>query len=313
MENLSLKEYTQTHIHALAAFLASYSEKYPDAKVFSPEFYTYHPIQKDGGNAFCVFDSKERMVGFAPMFPAVAVDGPAPELKDIWTILLASPDCHEAETVRELMLGRVRQRLEELKAKYKAPQVRLASDMMVSQKAEIDFLLGKGFEPFEEMFVMDRDLAQEIPSIAIPADVNLHQSKLETEEEQVRYLKVFNACFPENPKDLEGLRFLLNSNNWEKGRAFMAYSPSYKLIGSILVYLIEDGKLGLVDDVMVLAAWRGRDIAKCLIGEGLGYLRTLDLSEARLEVKASNAPAVAVYQAMGYRKINEEVLLGKMF
>lgn len=312
MKNLTLKDYTKTDINALTTFFAHYSEQYPDAKLFSPEFYTYHPALKDGGNTFCVLDSESNMVGFSPIFPAVT-DGPTPELKDIWTIILASPNCDEAQAAREMLLERVRQRLEELKTTYKATQVRLASDMMASQKADINFLLSQGFTPFEDMFVMERDLAQEIPSVSIPMEVTVRQSKLETEAEQIEYLKVYNACFPEIPKNLDGLRFLLNSNNWEKGRAFMAYSPSNELIGSILVYLVEDGKLGSVDDVMVASAWRGRDIAKRLIGEGLTYLKALNLSKADLEVKASNTPAVSVYETMGYRKINQEILLGKPY
>lgn len=312
MKKLSIKEYCAADIAPLSALFADYLKEYPDAKLFSPEFYTYHPALKEG-NAFCVFDSEQRMIGFAPMFPAVSSDSPAPELKDVWAIMLASPDHDEANTARELLLERVCQRLEEVKATYNARQVRLASDMMVSQKADIDFLLGKGFEIFEEIFVMERDLATEIPAIDTPSGVGLQESKLETEEQQVEYLKVYNTCFPETPKGLEVLRFLLNSNGWKKGRAFMASSPSNELIGSIIVYLAEDGTLGIVDDVMVVSDWRGRDIAKRLIAEGLTYLKTLSLSKANLEVKASNAPAVAVYSAMGYQKVNEEVLLGKMF
>lgn len=312
MKKLSIKEYCAVDIASLSALFADYLKKYPDAKLFSPEFYTYHPALKEG-NAFCVFDSEQRMVGFAAMFPAVSSDSPAPKLKDVWALILPSPDRDEANTARELLLERVCRRLEEVKETYNAPQVRLASDMMVSQIADIDFLLGKGFDIFEEIFVMERDLAAEIPAIDTPKGVRLQESKLEAAEQQVEYLKVYNACFPETPKGLEVLRFLLNSNNWEKGRAFMAYSPSNELIGSIIVYLAEDGTLGIVDDVMVVSDWRGRDIAKRLIAEGLTYLKTLNLSKANLEVKVSNVPAVAVYSAMGYQKVNEEVLLGKMF
>ena len=67
---------------------------------------------------------------------------------------------------------------------------------------------------------------------------------------------------------------------------------------------------GVTDDVMVLPQWRGQNIAKSLIGEGLRYFQAKGISEVQLEVKDSNVPAVPVYGTMGYSIINQEVMLG---
>jgi ribosomal protein S18 acetylase RimI-like enzyme len=61
----------------------------------------------------------------------------------------------------------------------------------------------------------------------------------------------------------------------------------------------------------VLPAWRGRNIARFLIGEGLKYFQECGIHDMRLEVKQSNSPAVRVYTSMGYEVINEEIFLGR--
>jgi ribosomal protein S18 acetylase RimI-like enzyme len=84
-----------------------------------------------------------------------------------------------------------------------------------------------------------------------------------------------------------------------------------ELIASILTYPTQDGKAAYTDDVFVLPAWRGRGIAKMLIAEGLQYAHAQGFRGIRLEVKQSNAPAIAVYRSMGYEIVNEEVFLGR--
>ena len=80
---------------------------------------------------------------------------------------------------------------------------------------------------------------------------------------------------------------------------------------SILAYWDQQKGCGIMDDVMVLSAWRGRNIAKALIGEGLRYFHAQGVAEVVLEVLAGNSPAVAVYEAIGYTITNQEVMLGR--
>jgi ribosomal protein S18 acetylase RimI-like enzyme len=161
--------------------------------------------------------------------------------------------------------------------------------------------------------MMRWDPRQPVPVIAIPSVITFRQSILTSEEEQTAYLEAFRACFPDTPKTIEEFQMLLQSPLWEKGRAITAYSSANEYIGSILVYCDDQRGCGVTDDVMVLPGWRGRGIAKSLISEGLRYFKTLDITDVRLEVKASNAPAISVYAAMGYSVINQECLLGKYF
>jgi ribosomal protein S18 acetylase RimI-like enzyme len=305
---LKIQQYTKDDLPKLVSFCKNYLETYPDAKLYAPEFYTYHPALQDSKNVLCVFDSAQRMVGFAPLSPVLADNEDGPH--DIWAVILAEPNLEISEIVREFLFTGVVERANELKASHSLPRIRLAADMMASQVADIDFLKLKGFEVFDRVVVMSRDTMAEIPPISVPDGVTFRQQKLASEEEQVAYLQVYNRCFPSSPKTLEGLRFLLESPIWEMGVAIAAYAPLNEYIGSILIYLDEDG-FGITDDVMVLPQWRGQNIAKGLIREGLNYFQGNGVSEVRLEVLVNNVPAVSVYESMGFCSVNEQVLLGK--
>lgn len=313
MQTLSLQLYDQNEINGLAAFCKAYREKYPDAKLMTPEFYTYHPALKDSENVFCVLTEQQEMVGFAPLFPVMTTDdngitGP----HEMWTVMLANSELETAVQIHDLLFQAVVDRAHQLKTEYGLSQVKLAADMMVSQKADIDYLLQKGFTPFAQIYVMRFDTAQAIPTVKTPTGINFQQSKLATEDEQAAYLAIYNRCFPDSPKTREELLFLLQSSLWEKGCVIAAYSPAQEIVGTVLQYWNAEAGFAVTDDVMVLPEWRGQKIARCLIREGLNYCRAQGMAEVRLEVKATNAPAVSVYSAMGYRIINQETLLGML-
>jgi ribosomal protein S18 acetylase RimI-like enzyme len=217
-----------------------------------------------------------------------------------------------AEQVRELLFHRVVEKVRSMQSHYGLSQVRLASDMMVSQKDDIDYLARQGFLPFEQVYFMGRETADPIPAVRVAAPITLRQSNLSSQAEQTDYLQVYQACFPSSPKTGDDLQVLLQSPLWDKGRMIAAYSSSNELVGSLLVYWDEQKGYGVTDDVMVLPPWRGQNIAKHLIGEGIRYFQTQGIASICLEVKASNTPAVAAYTAMGYRIINQESLLGKL-
>lgn len=313
MQKLTLQKYTSGDIAKLEDFLGRYLERYPDAKLASAELYSFHPALENGENAFCVLDAQERMIGFAPLFPSLTPtrEGDTGGV-DFWTIILASPDAESGEAVRDLLYDRIVERAGEIQAAHHLAQVRLASDLMDSQRAEIDYLEQKGFTGFEQVYVMSRETCEPNPAIALPEGVTLRQSKLESEQERANYLQVFNAGFPENAKTLQELLYLLESPLWGKGSAITAHGPTDEIVASLLVYWDEASRCGVIDDVMVLPARRGQNLGKALVGEGLGYCRGQGIPRVRLEVKASNHPALAVYRAMGFRVTHQEILFGKI-
>ncbi|MCA9973608.1 MAG: GNAT family N-acetyltransferase, partial [Anaerolineales bacterium] len=268
---------------------------------------------EDRQNVWCVLDARQQLVGFAPMFPVLTTDaagvtGP----HEVWLVILARPDDAAADTVRDLLFTAVLQRAAALKAAYGLAHLRLAADMMVSQEADIAYLAQKGFAVYEQMLVMRRDTAEPIPDVSIPAEIAIRPSRLETAASQAAYLAAYNVCFPDHPKTVDELQFLLQSPLWRQGQVIAAYTPAGEIAGSIMLYRDPQEAHGVLDDVLVLPAWRGRGIARRLVGEGLRFFRARGVPEVRLEVRASNAPAVAAYRAMGYRVVNQEHLLARV-
>jgi len=313
----SVQTHSCSNLDRLAQFILRYRKAYPDAKLMTAEFYTYHPALENGQNVLCAFDAEQQVRGFAPLFPAPLPPTDPGEESDtasphtIWTILLADPEVAEADEVRQLIFNRLLEKAHRIGGSFlPGRKVRLASDMMASQQSDISFLKAKGFEHFDGMYVMHRSSAGPILDCALRADLALRQWKLASEPEQVQYLQAFNICFPENSKDLATLRFLLDSPRWANGTAIAAFDRQKKLVGSILIYPNDGNTFGILDDVFVVPDWRGLGIAKALISEGLRACQSLRFQEVFLEVRQANLPAVSVYRSMGFETVNEEIILG---
>jgi GNAT superfamily N-acetyltransferase len=308
----TIRTYTPDEIGKLSLFFSAYLNAYPDAKLMSPEFYTHHPVLRNGENAFCALDAAENVVGFAPLLPAPVADESLPEnLHHIWAIIIAAPELQDGDRVRELLFNRVLERAVAIKQSLTGRAVRLAADYMASQRPDIDFLMARGFTDFDRIYVMQCDLASSLPRLDPPTGITVERRKMTSVDEQRRYLDALNRCFPENPKNLDALRFLLRSPLWNTGTAITAFDQRHQVVGSVLAYWEDANPWGITDDVFVLPEWRRRGIARFLVNEGLRYFWANGLAAARLEVKRGNAPAVALYRATGHTIINEEVLLGR--
>lgn len=308
---ITIRNHTAEDLPQLFAFISRYLAAIPDAKLVVPEVYTYHPAAENGQNVFSAWD-ENTLVGFAPAFPAPATEAEATnEPHHIWSIVVSDPARDDGNTIREALLARVLDRAHVLAERFPTPRrIRLACDLIVSQKADIDFLLENGFAHYERLYIMDRDLTAPLLDLPLPQYITVRQWKMETEAEQDAYLNAFNRCFPGNPKDRAALQFFMQSPMWQVGTAISAFDGDGTLVASVLAYGDPDNRIGVTDDVFVLPEWRGRGIAKYLVNAGLAYQSNHGLERARLEVRASNPPAVAVYKATGHTIVNEEWLLG---
>ncbi len=308
----TIQNHNPDQLDKLAAFIERYLKACPDAKLLSAGFYTYHPAAENGQNVFCALDPGGQVRGFAPLFPAPVTEDSAPtDPHHIWMIVLADPEAGDDLPIRKLLLEHVLQRVGSIAAGFPSfRRTRLASDLMASQRADIAFLEQNGFEHYDGVYVMQRPADKPIDEIQLPSGLSVRRCKLTNETEQQQYLQAYNQGFPEFPKTLETLRYLLDSPLWADGTAITVFSTTGDLIASILVYPAEQG-FGLTDDVFVLPAWRGRGIARFLIGEGLKFFQERGFTDLRLEVKQSNHPAVRVYSSMGYEVVNEEEFLGR--
>jgi GNAT superfamily N-acetyltransferase len=311
---LTVMPYDCRDIDRLARLLARYTERLPRAKVMSAEFYTYHPASAGGRNAVAVYDERGELAGFAPLFGA-PVDAEAPPTlpHTIWSVMLVDPTQPDPAAVRDLLYAAMIDRSRELVASYPPRRARLAADYMGCQTDEIADLLDRGFTPFARILVMTRPLDGDLPPAHALPGVSFAVDRLATVAAQMRYLAAYNVCFPELPKTLDDLRFLLASPLWTQGFALTA-STADELIGSVLVFGSEPSAAAQVDDVFVLPAWRGRRLATGILAAALRQARTAGWTagwtSARLEVDAANLPAVALYRASGFAVADEEILLG---
>ena len=57
---------------------------------------------------------------------------------------------------------------------------------------------------------------------------------------------------------------------------------------------------GFITNIAVHPAYRRQGIARALIREAQDYAEAHDLTRLTLEVRASNAPAIALYEGMGF-------------
>lgn len=308
---ITIRNHTAEDLSHLGAFIRRYLAVIPDAKLIAPEVYTYHPAAEEGANVFSAWEG-DNLVGFAPAFPVPATDAEAAsEPHHIWTIVVADPARSDGNVIQETLLKCVLNRARVLAERFPTPRrVRLAADLIVSQKADIDFLLANGFVHYESMYVMERDLTAPLLDLSLPQGLTVQQWKMATEAEQDAYLAAFNRCFPGNPKDRAALQFFMQSPLWQVGTAIAAFDAGGALIASVLAYWDPEDRTGVTDDVFVLPEWRGCGIARYLVNAGLAYQQVHGLERARLEVRANNPPAVSVYQATGHRIVNEEWLLG---
>lgn len=313
MNHYTIQNHSPAQLDNLTGFCERYRKAYPDAKLLNAGFYTFHPAVENGLNVFLVLDVQGQVRGFAPLFPAPVSEDTGPDdPHHIWMILLAEPEAEDGLQIRQPLLEKLLERAGSLAAGFPpGRRTRLASDMVISQCADIAFLQGHGFEHYDGMYVMRRSLSDPIPDLPLPAELTLRAWKIASEAEQLQYLCAFNQAFPENPKSLATLKFLLDSPLWEPGTAMAAFDSHGELAASILVYPDESRSWGITDDVFVLPAWRGRGIAKALIAKGLFYLREKAYDQVFLEVRQHNLPAVSVYQALDYKIINQEVFLGR--
>jgi ribosomal protein S18 acetylase RimI-like enzyme len=58
-----------------------------------------------------------------------------------------------------------------------------------------------------------------------------------------------------------------------------------------------------IDALYILPAYHRRGIGKAMLGRLLQFLRERGVSEARFDVVAVNAPAIAFYEAQGARAV----------
>jgi GNAT superfamily N-acetyltransferase len=301
----------------LRDLIVRHADHNPGAKTPPAELYLHHPAMEGGRNALCAFDYDGRMRAFAPLFAVPAAEtAPREAPNHIWTAITVDPDLEDRHSVREALFAELYNRACEIGKTLGDRKTRLASDLCESLREEIEYLLSKGFEHYQSVFLMWRDCKQPIPNLPLPSGVHIRRSRVETLREQQQYVEAHDLVFNTSPMTLGGLQCFLQSEEWSSGTIVSAFSSDGQLIGGVTAFANESEnrrtgrRAGLTEDVFVVPEWRGKGVARRLVAEALLFLQESGIEEAHLEVRATNETALKLYLGLGYQIAREELLLG---
>jgi len=182
----------------------------------------------------------------------------------------------------------------------------MAISYPAARQDEIAYFASQGLVKFDALLQMARDLSEPLAALSLPLGVTVRRWAMETQRDRQRYLEVEAAVFPQSPRTLEELVFYMRS--WDGGSAITAFDDQGDIVGSVMAYWY--GAHAVTEDIFVVPEWRGKGLARYLIGEGIRYLAQNGKGAANLEVRESNQPAVRLYQSLGYRVVNTELQLG---
>ena len=149
--------------------------------------------------------------------------------------------------------------------------------------------------------IMERDLSQPIPAVALPEGIRL-APWTPTRNELLR--QTFNACFA----DRTGGR-AVNAESWAIHFSGANLAPAETLIAlagkqgvglTRALISADDPTRGEIGHIAVLEAWRRRGLGAALLATVLRGFQARGLQTAFLSVALDNAPAIAAYEKIGF-------------
>jgi len=118
---------------------------------------------------------------------------------------------------------------------------------------------------------------------------------------------VWEAAFPDDPPWNRAENAIPAKMALQPGLFFVALNDD-QVVGTVMAGY--DGHRGWLYAIAVLPDHRRRGIASGLVRHAEAQLRELGCHKINLQVRASNADALAVYQGLGY-EIEDRISMGK--
>ncbi|WP_051217611.1 GNAT family N-acetyltransferase [Paenibacillus assamensis] len=176
----------------------------------------------------------------------------------------------------------------------------------ISDAANNQYFIQKGFHYLNSSFGMSRDLREPIPSFLLPESFQFSHWKMESSQEEQHYLDIEADIWPDAPLGTDKLAEYKNNPRWTA----MVVREGDTIVGSLMAWQDgsgEDTDDGVIEDVFVREQWRNRGLAKYLLAQGLNYLKAHGLKTAHLEVLTTNKAALTLYESVGFFQTSEEV------
>ncbi len=168
-----------------------------------------------------------------------------------------------------------------------------------------------GYAPFRYAYDMTRDLAEPVPSLALPPGIEIRPARPE------HYRAVWEAereAFQGNwgytPWPEENYQRFLGYPHYDPALWRIAWEGD-QVVGMVLNFVNGEENAafgrsrGYTEDIAVRRPWRHRGIASALLADSIRALRDRGLSEAALGVDAENPRALALYELLGFKAVSE--------
>jgi mycothiol synthase len=167
-----------------------------------------------------------------------------------------------------------------------------------------------GWSRLRVLLQLRRPLADPLPDAPLPAGVRLRTFEVGRDEEEWTALnrRAF-AAHPEQGRWTLDDLLAREREGWFDPAGFFLAERGGKLIGFHWTK-VHDDSLGEVYVVGVDPSARGLGLGRILTVAGLGHLRSRGLVTAMLYVDDENAPAVTMYESLGFTRWSIDTMYG---
>ncbi|QTD42998.1 N-acetyltransferase [Sporosarcina sp. Te-1] len=256
-------------------------------------------------NVYCVFNNDSLIAkGQVEVINTVSEDYQEEANHLIYLNIKVDPDWENHNEVRDILYERLLQRATLLKEKLPSQfSTKLCVGNYATEVKENTYFESRGFTHFESLYWMEFETNKEIaPTKFTLSGATIKHWKMDTDEEEIKYLQAENKIWPANPTSLGKLHGYKKQPNWTAITAF--YND--EIIGSVLAWQETDTNIGTIEDIFVTPDWRKRGIASHLITEGIRHLQNCNLERVQLLVETRNESALKLYQSIGFEIRKEE-------
>lgn len=308
MSNYQIKNLQPSDIPALMQVQQEYARQFPGVQVMPGGIYL-SPAFHQGEDVFCAYHPNGQMLGFAVVYAQLS-QNPEFSTHTVWTEVKIMPAMSRMIGLRETLLEQVLRRVRELTIDQNDAQIELNFQYFPYEVESIAFVTSKGFHHNGSIYVMQRDLNNDLPSIQTPPGFSLKSWRLETQQEREQYVQARNLCFPNAPISLEEWVYFMSSPSWSTATNFAVFD-SDQLAGCLTTYWDEEqnrnvsDKIGYTEYIFVCPQWRRKRLASAMISKALNFLQQNGMRYAQLQVRTDNRDALNLYENLGFVIVQE--------
>lgn len=181
---------------------------------------------------------------------------------------------------------------------------RLVVECWGGDQSRIDLLAARGFRARGiEGVVFTRSLESELPPPSIPAGWRIEGFAEQHIDSRAR--TQYEAFAPGSRTTPATWRALMrNAPGYDPDLDNVAISPDGEVASAALVWLDERTKIGEFEPVGTRPQFQQQGLGKAVLLRGLAKMRERGVTTAIVGTNATNAPAIALYQSVGFDIVN---------